>query len=145
MKKHLLLISIFILFSNCQEQNEKYLLLEKYVHSNFDANIKDGNYVVVPLNVCHTCVEKMILKLQNPKINKNTVVIIVDYSKINFQKIKSALPNTTLLFDNKMSIVKSGIISGNYIEVFVIKNQKIDKIEYHPNVNDNEIERVLYY
>ncbi len=147
MKKIYLILLIFTII-NCKNDNTSklYSNFENYLLKNHNTKINDGIYLIVPLNICHSCVEETIKKLNNPLINKSIHVILADYTKLSINETKNKINNKLhILSDNKMQIVKQNIASGNFVIIFVIKNKKIKKVIYKPNENDEEIEKIIYY
>ena len=60
------------------------------------------------------------------------IIVLTVFIKFQSKKIMSELSDFHILKDNKMNVVKDGIIPGNKIVVFKVKHHKIvNAIPFH--------------
>lgn len=142
---NVVVFTLFLLINACSNKyNKETLSFKKYMQEQFNTDIEDGNYVLIPLNICHTCIET-IGDILLVTFNKKNKIILIDYTSTTINNYKSKyLEGYKVYKDNKMNLVKQNIISGNNIYVFKIQNHKIiDKIKFIRGKNENEIKKFL--
>ncbi|CAA0152092.1 hypothetical protein [Tenacibaculum maritimum] len=144
MKIKLLTILITLFLTSCNKdrfskETEKF---NDFLVSNFDSVIEsDKIYILMPMNLCGSCVDKMTKYLLNQEHKKNRFVIILsDNTSVTFYKPKKALEGFDFIDDSKNLLVKNKIIDGNNIVVYSFKEGKISKIiKYEPLINDASV------
>jgi len=142
---NVVVFTLFLLINACSNKyNKETLSFKKYMQEQFNTDIEDGNYVLIPLNMCHACIET-IGDILLVTFNKKNKIILIDYTSTTINNYKAKyLEGYKVYKDNKMNLVKQNIISGNNIYVFKIQNHKIiDKIKFIRGKNENEIKKFL--
>lgn len=144
MKVKLLIISFFLLLISCDkgsflEETEKF---NAFLVSNFNRGIEPNKtYILIPMNLCGSCVDKMTKYLLEQKRKKNRfIIILTDNTSVTFYKPKKILEGFDFVDDSKNLLIKNKIIDGNNIVIYSFKEKEIKKIiKYEPLINDELI------
>ena len=141
----LLAIATSFTLNSCDNYVKETELFSSYLFNHYDKNLEDKLYIIIPQNICISCVDKMQAKIEKRKDkSKNYIVILADYTSVTFQKPKEQLKDFEVLEDNKMNIIKEKIIIGTNIVLINVFQGNIDEIiGYTPFINDEQIENLL--
>ena len=140
--KRFLFISYLILFSACVNSNSDLTgKFNNYLKIYHHQDIQNKIYVIIPLNICGSCVDEMINLLNNNVKNYDQIIIILaDYTTVTIKKKAKDLSDFKILFDNKMKVTKENIINGDKIVLFKITDKKVkESIVFEPYQNEKQI------
>ncbi len=147
MKRRIVLfltIFVFAVSTNCSGYDkDTYRAFEDYLRDNFQSLPEEGIYVMIPTEICHTCIDNMIAMLKMPVDQRKIKVIFITRSTALANDIISRLPETDVFIDNKYKAVKSGLVAGTHIELFEVKSGGVKKYIYRVNENEWEIKELL--
>ena len=140
MRKFYIIMLLFII--SCSNKNtEQTKKFKQYLTSVHQKEIEDKIYVLMPLNICGSCVKNMTNLLNTNVENPNQLVIILaDYTNVTIKNKAKELSDFKVLYDNKMQITKQNIIAGDKIVLLNVKNKHIQQsISYIPLENEQKI------
>ena len=140
MRKFHIIILLFVI--SCSSKNtEQTKRFKQYLTSVHQEEIEDKIYILMPLNICGSCVKNMTNLLNTSIENTNKLVIILgDYTSVTIKNKAKELSHFKVLYDNKMQMVKQSIIVGDKIVLLKVKNKQIQQsISYLPHENEQKI------
>lgn len=145
----IILISCVFILSSCLSSNsfeKETKKFKRYLTNQFSEPIKNNIYILIPMNLCGSCVDKISEYLQEKcnSNNKDYIIIISDYTSKTFFEVKDSLKCFNILEDSKHKLIKDDVISGKNIVLFKVENEIIvDLIEFNPNINDSNVKLFL--
>lgn len=148
--KHFLVFSFLLFLNLCsctnnykvKETNEFKFFLSKYTNNKI---IDEGIYVIIPLDICKTCINDIIEKIKKVNKSNRINVILSDVVSFNINQIEKELTNVKVIKDIKMNLFNTVSFSvGLHPLIIEIKDGKIKSVvEIKLNENDDEINIIL--
>jgi hypothetical protein len=141
----IILISFLIATISCQSYNKKTDDFNHYLMTRHHTNLQNKVYVIIPLNICGSCVDKIINMVHlYPKNLSKLTIILTDYTSITIKNKIKELPDIQVLKDNRMYIVKDHVINGDKIIIIKVADKQIANIlPYLVGENENRIKEIL--
>jgi len=144
MKNKLLLIVVFSFLFACSNPYPKETKIFKDYLQQKNNNLENKTYVILPLNICGSCVENMINMLNMYADPDKTIIVITDYTGVTIKNKAKELDKFKIIEDHKMSVVNSGLITGDKIVLIRVDNNAISEIvPYNVGENENVIKEIF--